>query len=235
MMKELKYPLLLLLALTAAALLYGFSAKRASKRVITLPEVKFVDYANPMISEKTVLELISNGEVDTLGIEEFDIHTIEQKIANHPLVKDAQVSVDLLGNSLIEIEQKKATARIMDAVQGYLDTSYELMPLSKEHTSRVPLVHGYDDKYHESLVNFLRFVEGDSYLANEVTQVLMEEKNLKLRVRSWDFSINVGKAENLNEKFMNYRALLAGLQEMELIQIKTVDLRFNGQVVTTNR
>ncbi len=234
-MRELKYLILLIVALIAMGGLYGFASYRASKRLLNTPQVRFTDYANPLLSEKSVLDILKISAADSLVIDSLDLHKKEKEIIDHPMVRDAQLSVNLQGNVQVEVEQRVPVARIMDRKNGFIDADYTVMPLSAEFTPRVPLIHGYTDKQHAQIIKLVDFIRSDAYLKDEITQVVVNEKSqFELRVRKGDYRIELGGASDLHGKFMNYRAFLASKEKEELKEVATIDLRFKGQVITTN-
>ncbi|MGB3591601.1 MAG: hypothetical protein WBA16_07935 [Nonlabens sp.] len=235
-MKHLTNILLLLTAILLVSGLYGFAGHRAARRTLTNSKVIFTDYANPLISEEQVKDLLNLEGQQDVRIDTLDLHSSEARILENELIKRADVSIDLAGNLLTTIEQRVPVVRIMGASTGYIDQDYRLMPLSTIHTAHLPLVMGYNKENHAQVIKLLSFIKDDSYMAGELTQIIIgEDYKVDLRVRTASYAIKLGEVEDLENKFFNYKAFLASItNQQEIDVIRTIDLRFKSQVITNN-
>ena len=63
-----------------------------------------------------------------------------------------------------------------------------------------------------------------------------KDQEVTLSVRAFDFKVKLGKVEKLDHKMINYQALIAKMQkDNRLDELKTIDLRFDNQVVVIKK
>jgi cell division protein FtsQ len=125
----------------------------------------------------------------------------------------------------------------MGKTNAYLDQDNLIMPLSKEHTVNVPLVYGYKKNVQDKTFELINFIKSDELLKASFTQVAFDKRDeVTLSVRAFDFKVKLGKVEKLDHKMVNYKAFLAKMQKDKgLSEIKSIDLRFDNQVVVIKK
>ncbi|MEP3968846.1 MAG: cell division protein FtsQ/DivIB [Nonlabens sp.] len=201
--------------------------------------ITFTDYSDPLISEKNVNKLlIQNGDsIENLTIENLDLNKSELRLVQNAMIRDAEVSVSLDGLLKAVVRPRKPIARIMGKPDSYLDQDNLIMPLSKEHTVNVPLVYGFSENVQDKTFELINFIRNDELLKASFTQIKFDKREeVTLSVRALDFKVKLGRVEKLDHKMINYKAFLTKMQkDKQLGDIKTIDLRFNNQVVVTKR
>ncbi len=238
-MKRLKNILVLSAICGTIMGLYAFAGARHHSRKLAGINISFTDYSDPLVSEKNVNKLLIVKE-DTLAnpfAENLDLNKSEMRLDAHPMIRNAEVSVDLNGNLNALVEQRMPIARILGSTDTYLDMDNEMMPLSSEHAVQVPIVSGFKAAYQEDLYNFLMYVRKDELLNIAVTQVSFDSAGeAMLWLRAHRVKVMVGKLDGIEWKMPNFKAMIAKLEKDKTIDtIDKIDLRFNHQVIIVKK
>ncbi|WP_242446421.1 cell division protein FtsQ/DivIB [Nonlabens agnitus] len=238
-MKRIFNLLILPVILVGILALYSFANKRHYNREITDINISFTDYSDPFISEDNVNKLLIQKEdsVDNRLVEKLDLNKSETRLVADPMIRAAEVSVDLNGKLHVMVEQRRPLARLLGGLNVYLDSDNSIMPLSSEHTALVPVVLGFKPEFQEELYEFLVYLENDELLHAAVTQIVLDSKgNATLMLRSNDMRLKLGKLDKLHSKMTNFKAMLAKVEKDKAVdQIKAMDLRFDGQVIVVKK
>lgn len=238
-MKKVTKMLILPLVVILVLALYSFANKRHRNKEVTDIKISFTDYSDPFISETNVNKLLIQKEdsVNNLFVEKLDLNKSESRLVADPMIRTAEVSVDLNGKLQVKVEQRVPIARLMGSENGYLDDDNLIMPLSKEHTALVPVVTGFKPEFQEQLYNFIKFVRKDELLNTAITQIALSNNgNATLMLRSSDMRLKLGKLEQVERKMSNFKAMLAKVEKDNRVsQIKSMDFRFDQQVVVTKK
>jgi cell division protein FtsQ len=238
-MHKLKNIIKLVLVILLVISLYAFASSRYKNRKLKDISITFTDYSDPLISEMNVNKLLiqNNDTVKNLIIENLDLNKSESRLVQNAMIRDAEVSVSLDGLLKAVVQPRKPIARIMEKTNAYLDQDNLIMPLSKEHTVNVPLVYGYRESVQDKTFELINFIKNDELLKASFTQVTFDKRNeVSLSVRAFDFKVKLGKVEKLDHKMTNYKAFLAKMQKDNgLSEIKSIDLRFDNQVVVIKK
>jgi cell division protein FtsQ len=238
-MHKLKNIIKLVLVILLVISLYAFASSRYKNRKLKDISITFTDYSDPLISEKNVNKLLiqNNDTVKNLIIENLDLNKSELRLVQNAMIRDAEVSVSLDGLLKAVVQPRKPIARIMGKTNAYLDQDNLIMPLSKEHTVNVPLVYGYSKSVQDKTFELINFIKNDELLKASFTQVTFDKRDeVSLSVRAFDFKVKLGKVEKLDHKMTNYKAFLAKMQKDNgLSEIKSIDLRFDNQVVVIKK
>jgi cell division protein FtsQ len=152
------------------------------------------------------------------------------------MVKSAQVYFTVNGDLITEIVQRRPIGRVEGATKFYLDDQGRRMPLSKNHSARVPIITGkITGKSLEDAYVILEYINNDDFLWMNVIGIHIEDEGkYQLKFRMENFVVNLGGVENLNEKFKNFMAFYAkAAKDKTLEKYAVVSLEFDNQVVCT--
>lgn len=229
-----KIPVLLILVVG----LFAFSAKKNDKRIVSIPEINFNGEENLFITHETVSKLliVNQGGVKNVPKETIDLNLLESALNSNPMIKSAQVFVDVNGHLVAEVEQKKPIARVEDSVSFYIDDSGNYMPLSTNYTARVPLVTGDVSKTDlKNVYEMAMKVKNDAFLNKHVTSIHQyKDKSISLQLRQCTFEVYVGGLEKLDKKINNLKVFYKkAFKEQILNNYSKVNLQFDSQVVCT--
>lgn len=218
--------------------LYGFSDHRSKARTINKIYIKFLGDNALYLTEGAVNKLLMKnyGSLKNRHKEEVALNTIEQLVESNPMVKSAQVYFTVNGDLITEIVQRRPIGRVEGATKFYLDDQGRRMPLSKNHSARVPIITGkITGKSLEDAYVILEYINNDDFLRMNVIGIHIEDEGkYQLKFRMENFVVNLGGVENLNEKFKNFMAFYAkAAKDKTLEKYAVVSLEFDNQVVCT--
>ncbi|WP_235817871.1 cell division protein FtsQ/DivIB [Formosa haliotis] len=228
-----------LVLLTAVVMfLFAFASVRNGHRKVSEPVIHFMGDHNLYITHENVSNLLiqNHEEVSNLSKETLDLNTLEFALNSNPLIKSAEVYVDVNGLLTVDIEQKKPIARVQDATSYYVDDEGGYMPLSTNYTARVPFVVGKIDK--NNLGNVFKIAQkvyNDTFLKQHVVEIHQNEaQKMSLKLRQHDFEVYLGDLSQLDKKINNLKVFYKkALKEKTLNDYNKINLQFDNQVVCT--
>lgn len=218
--------------------LYAFSDARSQKRKIQGIKVQFVGDDNLYVTEDAVNKLLIQkiGSLQNVDKEKIVLNTVESVIQAHDMVKNAQVYLTVNGELNAKITQRHPIGRVAASRPFYLDDAGKSMPLSPNHSARVPIITGkITGKSLEDAYVILKFINADSFLSKNVIGIHIEdESDYRLKFRLDNFVVRLGDITDLDEKFNNFKAFYAkAAQDKTLAHYQVVSLEFDNQVVCT--
>jgi len=218
--------------------LFAFASHRNSQRKVHKPIIEFLGKNDPYITTETVSKLLIQNQqtVTDKPKETLDLNRLETALNSNPMIQSAQVFMTVDGTLKAEIEQKKPIARVRTQESYYIDDRGHYMPLSPNHTARVPFVTGYVQK--NNLTNVFAVankVNNDEFLQKNVIEIHQnEDKTLWLKLRNCEFVVEIGSVKNLDKKTNNLKAFYQkALKDNLLNSYSKVNLKFDNQVVCT--
>jgi len=228
------------LLLALVVFLYAFSSQRNNDRKLSDLTVKFIGNDNLYITQETVNKLlIQNKEsITSVPKEILDLNGLESVLNSNSMIKSAEVYVTVNGEVKAEVEQRKPIARVNTNVSYYIDDQGLYMPLSSNHSARVPLVTGFVDKKQlENVFKIADKIHNDAFLKKHIVEIHQnEDKSINLKTRVLDFEIALGQIEHLDKKINNLKAFYQkAKKDKALINYSKVNLKFENQVVCTKK
>lgn len=225
----------LLLVITG---LYAFSNERNSSKQVTGMRVEFIGDQNLYLTEGTVNKLLIQncGGLKNVPKENIVLNTVEKALEANEMVKSAQVYLTIDGELTSKIVQRKPIGRIEGDKKFYLDDEGKRMPLSKNHSARVPIITGnISGKSLEDVYVILEHINKDDFFRKSVIGIhIQNDSEYQLRLRLNNFVVNIGGIEDLEAKFSNFKAFYAKANKDETLEdYAVVSLEFNNQVVCT--
>ena len=190
--------------------------------------------------------------MDELSLQEIDIKRVEEVIEAQAFVASADAFVDDDLQLNIIVKQRVPLLRVI-AESGqnyYLDEDGIRMPLSNNHTARVPVVTGnvmlWSDTFMEEpdnqlrqLVDFTRYLREDEFLSALIEQVYINNNGeWILAPKVGDQIIHLGRygVEVTSERMQRLKTFYReGLPYEGWRKYKSFDLRYNDQVVARKR
>jgi cell division protein FtsQ len=220
--------------------LFAFSSVRNSSRRVSALEIKFLGDENLFITHETVSKLLIQNQqsVTNKPKEIIDLNGLENALTANPLIKEAQVFIDVEGKITAEIKQKKPIARVSTNASYYIDDTGSYMPLSTNYTARVPLITG--TVYKNDLANVYTIaskIQQDEFLKKHVVEIHQNDnKTIDLKFRLNSFTIQLGSLKALDKKINNLKAFYQkAMKDNTLESYSVVNLRFDNQVICTKK
>ncbi|MGB5203106.1 cell division protein FtsQ/DivIB [Eudoraea sp.] len=218
--------------------LYAFSGHRSDSRTVEGITLKFTGENNLYLTQSMVNKLLiqNYGIIKNMPKEKLDLDTIEKVIEANEMVKSAQVYLTISGELTSNIVQRQPIGRVEGMTKFYLDEEGKNMPLSSNHSARVPIITGnITGKSLEDVYVILNYINRDNFLRKNVIGIHIEdEENYQLKFRLENFVVNLGNVDDLEQKFNNFKAFYTkAAKDKTLENYNIVSLEFNNQVVCT--
>lgn len=214
---------------------------------------------NRFIEEKDVLALLNKEHIIGKNIEEINLNEIEQKIAKHTNIKEANVFRNINGELKIEIIQRKPIVRIINKNQSayFIDEEGKLMPLSNKYTPNVLIVNGeIDEPYNKwNKTNFMikkehivkksesilfdlfllaNYIYRDDFWNTQIEQIYVKNNEFEMIPRVGSQTIVFGDISHYEKKFEKLKALYEqGMSQVGWNKYKKINLKYNKQVICT--
>ncbi|WP_223115306.1 cell division protein FtsQ/DivIB [Hanstruepera ponticola] len=224
--------------LLLVVMLYAFSNTKNNARKVSEPEIVFEGENNLFITHETVSKLLIQNQAGVKNVpkETLDLNQLETALNKNPMIRSAQVFVDVNGKLTAEVQQKKPIARVFNSGSFYIDDQGGFMPLSTNYTARVPIVTGVVDK--NNLVNVYKMskkIESDNFLKKHVTQIHQDQQGgISLRLRQCNFNVYLGSLKKLDKKINNLKVFYKKATKEKLMnKYSKVNLQFDSQVICT--
>ena len=220
--------------------LYAFSSFKNNSRPVSSVNVQFTGEDNVFITSEMVNKLLiqSQKKLYFLPKDAIDLKETEFLLESNDMIKSAQVYLTVNGEVRVKVEQKRPIARVDSDDVFYIDEDGFRMPLSSQHSARVPLAYGIVDEADlETVYKVALTVYKDSFLKTYVTEIHQNEnKEISLKLRLLDFEVLVGTLDNLEIKLQNLKAFYQKAKKDTMLDVyKSVNLQFDNQVVCTKK
>jgi cell division protein FtsQ len=228
------------LLLGLVVFLYAFSSHKNNGRSVANLVVQFTGKENVYITTEMVNKLLIQNQEQLYNLpkDNLDLKEMEFLLESNDMIKSAQVYLTVNGEVRAKIEQKQPIARVYSNTTFYIDEEGFWMPLSPQHSARVPLITGVVEKEDLEVVYSMALkVYKDSFLKMYVTEIHQnQDKEISLKMRLLDFEVLVGALENLDQKMKNLKAFYQKAKKDKMLDIyKSVNLQFDNQVVCTKK
>lgn len=190
------------------------------------------------VEREQVMAMFNRDGIEIVGkpVSAIDFQLLENVLYTDPYIKEAQVYSTISGELQIDIKQSKPVVRILSKALGnfYLDKDGERLPLSKNYSARVIVISGsIEADMLEDLFLLATFVNKNQFWKSQVQQIYVAwPREIQLIPRVGRHKILLGDISNLEAKFdklLNFYK--HGLSNVGWDKYKSIDLRFDGQVV----
>ena len=228
------------LLLGLVVFLYAFSSHKNNSRMVSKVAVQFTGNENVYITSEMVNKLlIQNQEhLYILPKDNLDLKEMEMVLESDDMVKSAQVYLTVNAEVSAKVEQRRPIARVQTASIFYIDEDGLAMPLSPQHSARVPLVTGIiENEQLDAVYSMALKIDQDPFLKTYITEIHQNKtKEIRLKMRLLNFEIQVGSLDRLDEKMKNLKAFYQKAKKDKMLDIyKSVNLQFKNQVVCTKK
>ncbi|MBL4624898.1 MAG: hypothetical protein JKY42_07140 [Flavobacteriales bacterium] len=201
--------------------------------------------------------VLNLGYGEGMRINQVDISHLERLLNNNSSINHAEVYSTIDGVLKIELDQRNPILRVFteDGDGYYVDEKGWMMPLSNKFTARVVVANGavktsfalgykmnvmdeaQEDQSLKDLYQLASFIDKDSFWNAQIVQLYVKENgDLELIPRVGNHEILFGKAEQVEEKFDKLMIFYKkGLSKTGWNRYKTINLKYNNQVVCTKK
>ncbi len=225
--------------LSLVVFLYGFSSQKNNRRKITDLEIEFSNGDNLFMTHEMVNKLLiqKNEPVKNKAKSLINLHKFEMSVAKNPLVEEAKVYMTIAGSLKTVVTQRTPIGRVITGKEGYyIDRQGLKMPLSVNYSARVPLVSGqFTDEDIPVVFLLLKKINSEEFLTNSIVGIHKASNgDYLLKTRMYDQEIRIGTIAGLDTKLKKllvfYKKII---QEKAVGDYKTINLKYNNQVVCT--
>ncbi len=234
-------------ALIGIGLVAAVSIKMNAETQKVSVDIVTVDHRHAMISEQEVRDYMKEVMPSSLNyaeLKELNLRDLEDALRKHPQIYDADVYRKNDGVMEVKVFQKNPIFRVFtqNHQSFYLGLHGDEIPLSEHFTARIPVVLIQKDKVNvkalsSQLLSLYAGLKGNSFMYTMVDQIVLDENGaFTLIPVMGDFKIILGTTDNLESKLKR----LELLYKKKLIHkgwdyYKTIDLRFEGQVIAQKK
>jgi cell division protein FtsQ len=220
--------------------LYAFSSFKNNSRLVKNVNIQFMGSNNVFITTEMVNKLLIQSQEKPyfLHKDDIDLRELEFLLESNSMIKSAQVYLTVNGVLMAKVEQKVPIARVQNSEVFYIDDQGFRMPLSTQHSARVPVVYGIVEEEDLKRVYKLALTAyNDTFLKTYLTEIHQNKnKEISLKLRLLDFEVLVGNIDNLEVKLKNLKAFYQKAKKDNMLDIyKSVNLQFDNQVVCTKK
>ena len=229
----------LLLMIGVLVFLYSFTSLRNSNRKLLKTEVVFVGESKNFLKQETVNKLLieNKSDVKTIAKLGVDLKKLENSINKQEMVKTSQVFVSVDGVLNAQVVQKTPIARIDNGSSSfYIDNEGSMMSVSDLFTARVMLISGnVNAKNRFKIAKLLDKINKDDFMRkNIIGMQVLNNDDIVLANRTYNFQIEFGKIAHVEEKFLKYKAFFQKANQDDVLKkYKKINLKFSHQVVCT--
>ncbi|MDO4879945.1 MAG: hypothetical protein Q3983_01575 [Capnocytophaga sp.] len=242
--KQINILLKILCIIVLPFIFFTFTSYRSEKRKIKEVQIKYTDLATNLhslleekyITEQNVHNLLFVGiSPEEQLVNQVSIHELEQKLDAHPMVQNAEIFMTIDGILKIRIKQRKPIGRIWKGnTFSYMDSEGKEMPLSDAYSARVPIVRGISEAVWGEAFQIIKYIYEDNFLSQNVVEIIADRGIFHLKMRSANFDIILGKAQELKTKFNNLKAFYKKADKDNFLEkYSQVNLQYSNQVVCT--
>ena len=213
------------------------------------------------VKEKEILKLIERPEKSIIGskLSKLDCSNIEQRVYNHPAVKDAEVYTTIYGKLHIRITQRKPIIRISSKNNQsyYIDSEGKPMPISENFSAQTLFANGniqealplskiktfttagdtFKTASHHIVFELYKlaiFIDNDDFWRNQIQQVFVNDKfEIEIIPTVGSQIILLGNADDLETKFAKLRSMYYAFNQIGWNKYSFINLKYNNQIICT--
>jgi cell division protein FtsQ len=262
-MKPIKDILFLTSLVAYLVIVSGFIGGKEKMQKISALKIRIVDSSeNQFIHSADIRSILEQKKYSLFGKEScsIDLEEIERSLRKRQIINHAEAFITEPGVLHVEISQKTPFVRIFNRYgQGYyLDRQGNVIPLSQTFSPFVIVANGFITEpfaigqtmnifevKHDSLPQAQKtvydlyrladFISKDDFWNSQIEQIYVTSQyEYELIPRVGSHIIELGRAEDLSEKFENLKILyLRGFNNLGWNQYEKISLKYKNQVVCT--
>ncbi len=235
--------ILSLFIILSVIILYGYSYNKQQNYLCNQINIEINNLDYSLITTNEVKEIIFNVEknIDSIKVSKIPIHEIEQSLENHCYIKNAEVYLDANSNINIVVDNVLPIVRIHknNGDDFYLNKFGFKFPVSRNYTKNVLVASGniQDSLDLKSILKVSSYVCESMLWNSQITQLYINtNKDIELVPRVGNHIINLGNADNLEEKFENLKLFYSqAVKQTGWRKYKEINLKYKNQIVCVKR
>lgn len=230
------------LGVAVLAFLVSFSAQRHACKELKDIKIKIDHESGTYFVNDSLVRILIDGnklKVSEIPLGNLNISEVEQTLNKSSFIKKSEVFQNINGEMSVEITQETPIARVNTGDdEYYLTKELTKIPLSNLYSAEVVLVGGkIVEEDFEGLNELLMFISADKLLKKHIIAVKKQQSNsFILLVNKGDYIIEFGELKDFEKKFEKLKLFYKQyLGKVGMNYYKTINLKFNNQIVATKR
>lgn len=194
---------------------------------------------NDSVSEEQLREVEVPTDIHPDSLNTLDIISQLEQI---PYVKQAAVNVEPSGNLTIQISEREPIAMLSDGDEEiYIDQEGIRLPMTLGKSVNVPLLYGFDaqpigdtlsGRKAEAMTDFLTQLHQNPVGDATISEVVWTNDGVVALTNQYGVKLIFGE-EDFANRIRNWEAFYTTIIKQKGIEsMRSVDLRFQGQIVT---
>lgn len=190
------------------------------------------------------LEELQHVEIPTgISPDSMDFMKLIDRIEQIPYVKRADISVEPSGNLQVSITERKPLALLVDGKnKAYVDQDGLRLPLVRGKAVDVPILYGFQattikdtlkSESFKAVSDFLNKVKSRPVSDATISEVAWTDKDGVVALTNQNGVKLIFGKDGFDTRLRNWEAFYGEVvKEKGIEQMRSVDLRFRGQIVT---
>ena len=166
------------------------------------------------------------------------VFLLETSLEALPYVADAQVYWNLNQSLVVTVISKQAKAKVFMNDQSFLLTKgHELIAAPKQTPLDLPIITGVKDSSSAARSGIVldQVIASPAFTAEGLAQMEVNRSNIVLIPQGYPHRITANTGNELTSDLQKLSAFYAAKSTEELEEIRSIDLRYTNQVVSTTR
>lgn len=204
------------------------------------------------LDEADILKLLkaaTKGKIKGQPKTAFDLQKMEKLLETNQWVKNAQIYFDSRDVLHVTVTEREPVVRVFTANgrSFYFDDQAQMMGLSDKLSTRLPVFTGFPDKkmitandtlLMKDVVSTAQYINSNPFWSSQVAQINIDLtcgagcREMEMIPVIGNHVVKLGDGENIEAKFNRlfvfYKQVLS---KSGFDKYKTIDVRFNGQVI----
>ena len=194
--------------------------------------------------------------LDSIKVNQIKTVKLEKELLKNPYICSVDAFTNINGRLIVNINEMIPIVRIFNKTTTgyYLTKSGGILPLSDIYSARVFMVNGYIDIPFEEgfdnvndviyqktilkgILKLSNTIGENEFLRSQINQIYINSKmEFELIPEFGNQTIVIGDLENLDAKLLKLEAFYdQALLEEGIDKYKTINLKFDGQIVCTKK
>ena len=262
-MEKVKNILLWTILAVYLIVILGFVAENRKTVICNKVDIYIPDEnTNKFLQQKDVQKVLTKYKLKLIGmpIDSVNTYIAKELINKNPAVKSSAVYTTIDGRLCINVEQRKPILRVINkSYQNYfIDENGQIIPLINQYASLTLVANGnisepFDVSVSRNILpsrkdtilmpNIIydlyfmaKYISQNDFWNSQIEQIYVDSHGeMQLIPRVGSHIILFGKADNLALKFQKLKSMYRAFNEIGWNQYKTINLKYNNQVICTKR
>ena len=214
----------------------GFSYWRNKKRLIKIDEIVFISGSPKFLNYELINKLLEI-ELDKISEskESINLTSLESFFETNPYIYNAELYYYPNGSLGISIKEEEPELKIISDTIFYFNYEGFKVPVSKKYKPDLPIFIGNPEKSKiKELLFLVSDFKKDYFLKKELKTIRHESNSYYIKLNSFDFEVEFGSINNLEEKIKKLKVFSAFYNSMKTkSNYKKISLKYNKQVVAS--